>query len=98
LLGVGGGWLYAIGDVNGRNLLTHMGKYQGRLVGDLLAGRGDPGATAFADVPIAEYVVDVEAATVSERPLESTGPVRHLRQGSPITEAMRPGTYAPAPR
>ena len=24
-------WLYAIGDVNGRALLTHMGKYQGRL-------------------------------------------------------------------
>ena len=26
--GVDGGWLYAIGDVNGRALLTHMGKYQ----------------------------------------------------------------------
>ena len=24
-------WLYAIGDVNGRALLTHMGKYQGRI-------------------------------------------------------------------
>ena len=47
--GVGGGWLFAIGDVNGRSLLTHMGKYQGRLVGDLIAGRGDPSATAFAD-------------------------------------------------
>ena len=23
-------WLYAIGDANGRALLTHMGKYQGR--------------------------------------------------------------------
>ena len=23
-----GGWLYATGDANGRNLLTHMGKYQ----------------------------------------------------------------------
>jgi pyruvate/2-oxoglutarate dehydrogenase complex dihydrolipoamide dehydrogenase (E3) component len=37
--GVQGGWLYAIGDVNGRALLTHHGKYQARLVGDHLAGR-----------------------------------------------------------
>ena len=26
-------WLYAIGDVNGRVLLTHMGKYQARIAG-----------------------------------------------------------------
>jgi dihydrolipoamide dehydrogenase len=31
-------WLYAIGDVNGKVLLTHMGKYQGRLVADLITG------------------------------------------------------------
>ena len=31
-LRVGGSdWLYAIGDVNGRSLLTHMGKYQARI-------------------------------------------------------------------
>jgi pyruvate/2-oxoglutarate dehydrogenase complex dihydrolipoamide dehydrogenase (E3) component len=36
--GVDGDWLYAIGDVNGRALLTHHGKYQARLVGDHLAG------------------------------------------------------------
>lgn len=38
---VGGGpsdWLYAVGDTNGRSLLTHQGKYQARLVGDRLAG------------------------------------------------------------
>lgn len=29
-------WLYAVGDVNGIALLTHMGKYQARAVGDLL--------------------------------------------------------------
>ncbi|MDT3444887.1 NAD(P)/FAD-dependent oxidoreductase [Pseudofrankia sp. BMG5.37] len=33
------GWLYAIGDVNGRNLLTHMGKYQARVCGDVIAAR-----------------------------------------------------------
>ncbi len=31
-------WLYAIGDVNGRVLLTHMGKYQGRLAADRILG------------------------------------------------------------
>ena len=36
---VEGGWLYATGDVNGRNLLTHMGKYQGRVAGDVIAAR-----------------------------------------------------------
>jgi pyruvate/2-oxoglutarate dehydrogenase complex dihydrolipoamide dehydrogenase (E3) component len=32
-------WLFAVGDVNGRVLLTHMGKYQGRLVADTISGR-----------------------------------------------------------
>jgi len=31
-------WLYAIGDVNGRAPLTHMGKYQARLASDNIAG------------------------------------------------------------
>ena len=37
--GVDGDWLYAVGDCTGRALLTHMGKYQGRIVGDVIAGR-----------------------------------------------------------
>ena len=37
--GVPGGWLYAIGDVNGRNQLTHMGKYQARVCADVIAAR-----------------------------------------------------------
>jgi pyruvate/2-oxoglutarate dehydrogenase complex dihydrolipoamide dehydrogenase (E3) component len=31
-------WLWAIGDANGRALLTHMGKYQGRLAADGVLG------------------------------------------------------------
>ncbi len=39
-LGVGGSdWLYAVGDANGRALLTHMGKYQGRICGAVIAAR-----------------------------------------------------------
>jgi pyruvate/2-oxoglutarate dehydrogenase complex dihydrolipoamide dehydrogenase (E3) component len=39
-LRVGGSdWLYAVGDVNGRALLTHMGKYQGRIACDNVLGK-----------------------------------------------------------
>jgi pyruvate/2-oxoglutarate dehydrogenase complex dihydrolipoamide dehydrogenase (E3) component len=31
-------WLYAIGDVNGRSLLTHMGKYQAHVLAEILDG------------------------------------------------------------
>jgi dihydrolipoamide dehydrogenase len=46
-LRVGGSdWLYGVGDVNGRSLLTHMGKYQGRIAADHILGRD---VTATAD-------------------------------------------------
>jgi pyruvate/2-oxoglutarate dehydrogenase complex dihydrolipoamide dehydrogenase (E3) component len=32
-------WLYAVGDVNGRVLLTHMGKYQARVAAEHILGR-----------------------------------------------------------
>lgn len=44
--GVNGSWLYAVGDVNGRAPLTHMGKYQARLAADAIVGRE---VNAFAD-------------------------------------------------
>ena len=33
-------WLYAIGDVNGKALFTHMGKYQARIAADHIARPG----------------------------------------------------------
>ena len=63
-LRVGGrDWLFAVGDVNGRALLTHQGKYQGRAVGDLLAGRE---RSAWADHRAVPQVVftDPEVASV----------------------------------
>jgi pyruvate/2-oxoglutarate dehydrogenase complex dihydrolipoamide dehydrogenase (E3) component len=35
----GHGWLYVVGDANGRALLTHAGKYQARLAADHILGR-----------------------------------------------------------
>jgi pyruvate/2-oxoglutarate dehydrogenase complex dihydrolipoamide dehydrogenase (E3) component len=37
-VGVADDWLYAIGDVNWKALLTHMGKYQGRIAARVIAG------------------------------------------------------------
>ncbi|MGA2007035.1 MAG: NAD(P)/FAD-dependent oxidoreductase [Solirubrobacteraceae bacterium] len=31
-------WLFAVGDVNGRSLLTHMGSYQARVAAQVIAG------------------------------------------------------------
>ena len=63
VIGVEGGWLYATGDLNARNLLTHMGKYQARVAGDVIsaraAGRPDdlPSMRASADPLGAPQVV-----------------------------------------
>lgn len=47
-------WLYAIGDANGRSLLTHAGKYQARIAAATIAGRD---ATAAWDGPLSPRVV-----------------------------------------
>jgi pyruvate/2-oxoglutarate dehydrogenase complex dihydrolipoamide dehydrogenase (E3) component len=61
----GSDWLYAIGDVNGRALLTHMGKYQGRIAADVIIGR-DARVDARADGALAPRVVftDPQVAAV----------------------------------
>lgn len=61
--GVDGGWLYAIGDVNGRALLTHHGKYQARLVGDHLAGK-DVEARADHQALVRVVFTDPQVAAV----------------------------------
>ncbi|WP_431965088.1 dihydrolipoyl dehydrogenase family protein [Nocardia sp. bgisy134] len=38
---VPGDWLYAVGDVNHGPALTHMGKYQARICGDVIAARAE---------------------------------------------------------
>jgi dihydrolipoamide dehydrogenase len=58
-----GDWLYAIGDVNGRVLLTHMGKYQARVAADVILGKE---AKATADGPVSPRVIftDPQVAAV----------------------------------
>jgi dihydrolipoamide dehydrogenase len=51
---IGAPGLYAVGDVNGRSLLTHSGKYQARIAADHILGED---AVASSDGPIAPRVV-----------------------------------------
>ncbi len=61
----GHAWLYAIGDLNGRALFTHMGKYQGRVAADHIVGH-DVALAHGADGPLAPRVVftDPQVAAV----------------------------------
>jgi pyruvate/2-oxoglutarate dehydrogenase complex dihydrolipoamide dehydrogenase (E3) component len=58
-------WLYAVGDVNGRSLFTHMGRYQARLAVDHILGHDNVIAHG-ADGPLAPNVTftDPQIATV----------------------------------
>ncbi|QPP05578.1 NAD(P)/FAD-dependent oxidoreductase [Streptomyces bathyalis] len=74
--GVHGGWLYAVGDANGRALLTHQGKYQARIAGSAIGARaagvplletdrwGAHAATADHDAVPQVVFTDPEAASV----------------------------------
>jgi dihydrolipoamide dehydrogenase len=44
-------WLYAIGDVNGRNLLTHAGKHQAHVLSEILDGRATRGISEETEIP-----------------------------------------------
>jgi len=59
----GSSWLYAIGDVNGRALLTHMGKYQARICADHILGKGVR-ATADRQPPPRVTFTDPQVAAV----------------------------------
>jgi pyruvate/2-oxoglutarate dehydrogenase complex dihydrolipoamide dehydrogenase (E3) component len=58
-------WLYAIGDLNGRALFTHMGKYQARVASDHVLGR-DTAVEHGADGPLSPRVIfcDPQVAAV----------------------------------
>ena len=45
----GSEWLYGVGDVNGRKLLTHMGKYQARQAGAAIVARARGEEVSMAD-------------------------------------------------
>jgi pyruvate/2-oxoglutarate dehydrogenase complex dihydrolipoamide dehydrogenase (E3) component len=58
------GWLYAVGDVNHRALLTHQGKYQGRIAGAAIVARAR--GEALDDGPWGAHVATADASAVPQ--------------------------------
>jgi dihydrolipoamide dehydrogenase len=77
-VGVDGGWLYAIGDCNGRALLTHMGKYQGRIAADVIAGR-DVRDRASADAVPRVTFTDPQVSAVGLTEAQAVDKGLHVR-------------------
>ncbi|MEW6471329.1 MAG: NAD(P)/FAD-dependent oxidoreductase [Actinomycetota bacterium] len=75
-IGVPGGWLYAVGDCNGLALLTHMGKYQARIAGDVILGKAVTDRSSRDVVPRVTFTdpqvcaVGLTAAQATERHLK----------------------------
>jgi dihydrolipoamide dehydrogenase len=57
-------WLYAVGDVNGRALLTHQGKYQARAAGDVIAARAK--GRPVDDAPWGAHVATADHGAVPQ--------------------------------
>ncbi|MET8642109.1 dihydrolipoyl dehydrogenase family protein [Streptomyces sp. NPDC004096] len=62
--GVEGHWLYALGDVNHRALLTHQGKYQARTAGDVIGARA--GGLAVDDAPWGDHATTADQHAVPQ--------------------------------
>ncbi|MFE2580447.1 dihydrolipoyl dehydrogenase family protein [Streptomyces sp. NPDC059378] len=62
--GVDGGWLYAVGDVNRRALMTHQGKYQARIAGAVIGARAKK--ERIDDAPWGAHVATADHAAVPE--------------------------------
>ncbi len=103
--GLPGDWLYAVGDITGRALLTHMGKYQARICGAVIAARaeGRPATGSYltdvADegkVPQVTFT-DPQVASVglSERQARAAGidveTIEHDMAGFAGTSLLRDG-------
>ncbi|SDJ45802.1 dihydrolipoyl dehydrogenase family protein [Streptomyces indicus] len=88
---VGSDWLYAVGDANGRALLTHQGKYQARIAGAAIVARaqgvpiletdrwGAHAATADHDAVTQVVFTDPEVASVGPTLAEAERAGRRVR-------------------
>jgi dihydrolipoamide dehydrogenase len=82
----GNDWLYAIGDVTGHAMFTHLGKYHARVAADHILGRKQSD-TAMADPRAVPRVVftdpQVAAVGFTERQARERGlPVRTVAYGT----------------
>jgi dihydrolipoamide dehydrogenase len=93
-------WLYAVGDVNGRALLTHMGKYQARLAADAILGkevhlRSDGGASPrviFTDPQVGAVGLTLAAAEEAGLAVRSVDVETSGNAGGSFVGRGAPGT------
>ncbi|MET9610444.1 NAD(P)/FAD-dependent oxidoreductase [Streptomyces sp. NPDC006512] len=83
----GSDWLYAVGDVNHRALLTHQGKYQARIAGAAIAAR----ATGAADVDTARWGAHAATADTEALPQAVFTDPEAASVGLTLAEAERAG-------
>ncbi|WP_066949109.1 dihydrolipoyl dehydrogenase family protein [Microtetraspora fusca] len=83
--------LWAVGDVTGLWMLTHVGKYQGRVVADNILGR--PRKADYAAVPRVVFT-DPQAAAVgaTEAAFSATVPVSEVAKTATYTRAYAEST------
>ncbi len=89
---VDGDWLYAVGDVNERALLTHMGKYQARAAVDVIMGRQ---AAVTADGPVSPRVIftDPQVAAVGHTLDSAQGEGLNVRAVDATTSGNAGGSF-----
>jgi dihydrolipoamide dehydrogenase len=76
--GIDGDWLYAVGDVNGRALLTHMGKYQARIAGDVILGKDVRDEASTTIVPRVTFT-DPQVCAVGLTEMQARGSHPNIR-------------------
>ncbi|WP_424210839.1 dihydrolipoyl dehydrogenase family protein [Streptomyces sp. BI20] len=83
-------WLYAVGDVNHRALLTHQGKYQARIAGAAIAARArsDGNGAPVDETPWGPYTATADTRAVPQ--VVFTDP-EAAAVGPSLAEARRAG-------
>ena len=78
--------MWAVGDVTGVRLLTHVGKYQGEIVAANILG--DPREANYQAIPDVVYT-DPQAAAVgaTQAPFSATAPVSEVAKTATYTHA-----------
>jgi len=85
---VDGDWLYAAGDVTGRHLFTHQGKYQARICGDVIVARSNGAAidtTAFSPHQTTADHVAAPAVVFTEPPVATVGRTEQQARDAGLT-------------
>jgi dihydrolipoamide dehydrogenase len=90
VVGVPGGWLYAIGDCTGLAPFTHMGKYHGRIAAAAILGHETADVASHGIVPRVTFT-DPQVCAVGKTLAEAQA------SGLRVTAVSTPPAMFPAP-